>query len=422
MSEELTREIIGIAQESCWSEIVQFIKRLIATTLINGSEYTLIVINSIINNKSTKEFSRIIKNVKETKILNEINSFENLALYQYTENTSTHVSVSHLNGAVFIIAKYFGPYINHHKYFDFSIHLDGLNDPIFAVRSGKKVDISSLINLIKENKQLIHLEAQKKVKALKSTKSSKKESVKQDGEEKPIEVIIYEKTVGKNAIWNGVETKQYKSWKMKMNQKFKQKTGRNPYYKSHPTQDYKKFLKNILKINNKDSKDTSDYKKKGKGTMQNKTISKKNLSFAKKKVIEKDQLDDYKKDNLEMTIYEKITGKKSYWNGKETKQYQQWKKKMANEFRARTEGNPYYGGNPTNDYKTFLEDRNKIKTYERIKGKNAYWNGKETKQFQQWKRTILKKYIEKSKEKSKTYNDEENNECSKNFLLFLNAL
>ena len=64
-----------------------------------------------------------------------------------------------------------------------------------------------------------------------------------------IEKKIFETLTGKNAIWSESETKNFRDWKNRFYKKYGKDTGRNPYYKGNLTQNYKKYLKNLIKNN-----------------------------------------------------------------------------------------------------------------------------------------------------------------------------
>ena len=64
-----------------------------------------------------------------------------------------------------------------------------------------------------------------------------------------IEKKIFETLTGKNAIWNESETKNFKNWKNRAYKKYGKDIGRKPYYKGNLTQNYKKYLRNLIKNN-----------------------------------------------------------------------------------------------------------------------------------------------------------------------------
>ena len=284
MIEEITREIIGIAQQTRWTEIIKFIEVLIKKTLKKGSEYSLVVINALVNNHKEAEFSHVISNFKDSAVLYEISSFELLSLYQYTEFTTTHINITNHDGVIIVIAKYFGPDLDHPKYFDFSIHLDGISDPFFTSRTGEKIQLINLIDLINNQKTQLTRTHKGNPKTTQG-KSQEKESYKK----KPSKIVnleaqIYENLSDKNAVWSGSETKQFKLWKKKAIKEFKELTGRNPYYGRELTQDYENFLLN----------------------------------------------------RPEIKIFERITRKNAYWNGNETKQFKQWKNRIIKQYKEKS--------------------------------------------------------------------------------------
>jgi len=66
--------------------------------------------------------------------------------------------------------------------------------------------------------------------------------------------------------------------------------------------------------------------------------------------------------NLEMFIFEQISGKNALWGGEETKAYKEWKEKVADLYREETSKYSYYGGKLTKNYKKFLINMFKIWT------------------------------------------------------------
>ena len=82
---------------------------------------------------------------------------------------------------------------------------------------------------------------------MKSKETGKKEQKKEEVKEKEVdlEVKVFEKMTGKNAIWGGSETKHFQEWKEETITRFREKTGKNPYYKGKLTTNYyKKYLEN----------------------------------------------------------------------------------------------------------------------------------------------------------------------------------
>ncbi len=94
---------------------------------------------------------------------------------------------------------------------------------------------------------LINKRPIKKKKLIKKLDKNASNSKKQSKE--ILEKKIFETLTGKNAIWNESETKNFKTWKNRLYKKYGKDTGRNPYYKGNLTQNYKKYLKNLIKSN-----------------------------------------------------------------------------------------------------------------------------------------------------------------------------
>ena len=75
-----------------------------------------------INHTKKQEFSCLIHSYKDLYKIDEINSFSNLSLYQYTDTSTDHISISQQNGIIILMAKYMGPAAKDYKYFDFMVN------------------------------------------------------------------------------------------------------------------------------------------------------------------------------------------------------------------------------------------------------------------------------------------------------------
>jgi len=390
MSEESLRELIGLAKKSKWNQVKKYIKFIIQKTLKKEAGYNLTALDVSINGKKQPKLTLVIKNKEKVKEIDKITDFTHLSLYQATQNSNNLIEVSQNNGTLIVLAKYLGPSLNNHQMFDFSVHLDALDDPFFTIGNGKKIDCSEILNIINS------ISAPK----VKPRKEKEKKESKEVEEIKiqDIEVLVFEKLTEKNAIWNGTETKTFKNWKAKLKNKYRIESGKIAYYKGKPTKKYSLYLDNLLKNkSNKAKKPTKKLNKKESGSKK----------------------DD--KEILEQFIFKMITSKNAIWNGTETKTFQKWKVKMKNRYRIESGNIAYYKGKPTKKYSLYLDNLlknkgNKAKKptkklnkkesstkkddkeiseqfiFKTLTGKNTIWNGTETKNFIDWKRRIYKKY------------------------------
>ena len=69
MSENIPKEIIGIAKASEWIHIKQFIKALLELTLDTEEEYSFLALNASINNKKHEEYDTQIKDKAQIELL-----------------------------------------------------------------------------------------------------------------------------------------------------------------------------------------------------------------------------------------------------------------------------------------------------------------------------------------------------------------
>jgi len=412
MSEESLREIIGLVETSKWNQVKKFIKFVIQKTMKKNTEYRLTALDVSINGKKQPNYNSIIKNRENIKIIDKIDDFNHLSLYQSTQTSNNLIDISQNNGTIVVLAKYMGPSLSDHQIFDFSVHMDVLEDPFFTNGTGKKLSCSEFLRTINHKKQPEIKSHQRKIKN--ELKQLKDEKISQD-----VEVFVFEKLTNKNAFWNESETKAFKNWKAKNVNKYRIESGKINYYKGKPTKKFSQYLKSLLE-NKIDKKKKRAIKPK-----------------SKKSIPKKED-----KEFSEAVVFEALTGKNAVWNGTETKRFQEWKVKVANKYRKET-GNPaYYKGKPTNNFAQYLRNLPKTKinkkkipvkkktsikkpkkeakiiseavVFEVLTGKNAVWNGTETKNFQEWKRKIAKKY---QKETGKnTYYGRNLTQNFKNFL------
>jgi len=390
MSDEILREVIGLAQKSKWNQIKKFIKFIILKTLKKDAGYSLTALDVLISGKKRPKYDVLIKNKEKIKDIDKITDFNHLSLYQATPTSNNLVDISQNNGTLVVLAKYLGPSLNNHQIFDFSVHLDAIDEPFFTIGSKGKINSSEILKIINKSAEPItNFEKEKLKKELKQVKATEIQN---------LEAFVFEKLTEKNAFWNGTETKTFQNWKAKIINKYRIESGKIAYYKGKPTKLFSQYLENLYK---------------------QKDIIKKKLITEKKtnKVKQKNEI----KIINEKDVFETLTSKKAIWNGIETKTFQDWKKKTHNKYRKETNKNPYYKGSATKNYSQYLGNlinkrTTKIKKltrnldkkpinskqddkgvseqliFEKLTGKNAKWNGSETKNFINWKYKIHKKY------------------------------
>lgn len=390
MSEESLREIIGLVEKSKWNQVKKFIKFVIQKTLKKNAEYRLTALDVSINGKKQPKYNSIIKNRENIRSIDKINDFNHLSLYQSTQTSNNLIDISQNHGTIVVLAKYMGPSLNDYQIFDFSVHMDVLEDPFFTNGTGKKLSCAEFLRTINHKKQPEIISHPKKIKN--KLKQLKEEKIPQD-----VEVFVFEKLTNKNAFWNETETKAFKNWKAKNVNKYRIETGKITYYKGKPTNQFSLYLKSLLESKINKPKKTP--------------IKPKSKKSIPKKVVQ---------EFSEAIIFKTLTGRNAEWNGMETKNFQKWKVKVANKYRKETGKTTYYKGKPTNNFTQYLinlpktkADKKKIPVkkkisinkpkkegkiisesfvFEALTGKNAVWNGTETKNFQEWKRKIAKKY------------------------------
>ncbi len=412
MSEESLREIIGLVETSKWNQVKKFIKFVIQKTLKKNMEYRLTALDVSINGKKQPNYNSIIKNRENIKSIDKINDFNHLSLYQSTQSSNNLIDISQNNGTIVVLAKYMGPSLNDHQIFDFSVHMDVLEDPFFTNGTGKKLSCAEFLRTINHKKQPEIKSHQRKIKN--DLKQLKEEKIPQD-----VEVFVFEKLTNKNAIWNGTETNAFKNWKARNVNKYRIESGKFTYYKGKPTNQFSQYLKSLL--------ENKIYRK-------NKTPIK---PKSKKSIPKKED-----KEFSEAVVFKTLTGRNAVWNGMETKNFQEWKVRVANKYRKETGKTAYYKGKFTSNFTQYLRNLPKNKAnkkkipvkkktsntkpkieekaisesfvFKALTGKNAVWNGTETKNFQEWKRKIGKRYQKETGKK--TYYGGNLTQNFKNFL------
>lgn len=333
MFESIPKEIIGIAYASEWDHIKQFVKALLEMTLDSEEEYSLIVLNAIINNKKYEEYDVQIKSRAQFNILSSITDFEKISLYQYSEYKRNNINISKDKNVIVFTAQYMGPEIDHTNYFDFAIYLDSFNLPYFSDNKGNVFECHEIM-------EIIHRFKPKAPKKVKKPEPPKKLNTFKS------EVETYEGITKKNAIWNGSETKTFQKWKMRVHKEFREKTGGFPYYKGKITQKYDLYLNNLIK--KPVSKKTPLKKPKVKRSTVRSPIVKSSVNKKKPTIKNLTLL------NLEAKIYKKLTGKNIIYGGSITKAFKNWKLETHKDFQQKIGGKPYYKGNITKKYGIYL--------------------------------------------------------------------
>ncbi|MFX1364951.1 MAG: hypothetical protein ACFFCE_16015 [Promethearchaeota archaeon] len=329
MSEDSLREILGLAKKTKWNQVKKFIKFIVQKTLKKGIGYNLTALDVSVNRKKQPKLSLVIKNNEEIKEIDKLFDFNHLTLYQATQNSNDLIEISQKNGTLIVLAKYLGPSLTNHELFDFSVHLDTLDDPFFTIGNGKKINSSELLEII--NKDLV-------TKLRTKEKGKKKTTEEEEIKVEDIEVLIFEKLTEKNAYWNGTKTKAYQNWNAKMKNKYHIESGNIAYYKGKPTKKYSQYLENLLK--KKDKKTKKPIKK----------VNRKERSTI---------IDD--KVISEQSIFSTLTGKNAIWNGTETKNFLAWKRKIHKKYNKDTGKNPYYRGKLTKNFQLYLKKHLKTK-------------------------------------------------------------
>ncbi|KKM91394.1 hypothetical protein LCGC14_1228920, partial [marine sediment metagenome] len=151
MLEDSLREIIGLAKRSRWIQVKKFIKVVIEKTIQKEAGYYLTALDVLINGKNKSKYNTLIKNKENIKEIDKISDFSHLSLYQTTQNSNNLIDLSQINGTIIVLAKYLGPLVENHQVFDFSVHLDTIDEPFFTIGSGKKINGSEFLEIINKN-------------------------------------------------------------------------------------------------------------------------------------------------------------------------------------------------------------------------------------------------------------------------------
>jgi len=144
-----TKEIIGIARKGQWEKIKEFIKEILNQTVKKEAGYVLVALDTKLKNSKEQELSAMVQNKKDSQVLDPIEEFSMLSLYQSNIDTNDVISITMEKDLIVMLAKYMGPHIDHVKLFDFSVQVDSSNDPIFTTLIKNEVlSCRDMINLI----------------------------------------------------------------------------------------------------------------------------------------------------------------------------------------------------------------------------------------------------------------------------------
>jgi hypothetical protein len=167
----------------------------------------------------------------------------------------------------------------------------------------------------------------------KPKKPVNKKSIKLKKVEKEFtEQYFFEKITGKNAIWNGSETKGFQNWKAKTSNKYRKDTGRISHYRGKATKKFSLYLNSLLK------------KEDNKNQKPKKSIDKKPIKQKKEE-----------KEFSEQFVFESVTGKNAIWSGSETQNFLKWKHRTHKKYKKDTGKYPYYKQNLTKNFKNYLK-------------------------------------------------------------------
>ncbi len=317
-------EIIGIAQESKWNNIKDFIRYVIHHTLDEEDiGYELTVDN--INLKGSEQQFNILKPADIT-VIDTIASFDSISLLQITEHRRDHVTISREGPFIVVIAKYYGPLPKNPEYFDFSINIDIIHNPRFIHSDGSEIKYSELISRLNPS-------LKKEISVI-----DQWEAVRQQRRKATVslEHRVYEKITRMKAIEDGEEVPSFQLWREKTAKEYQTSTGGKSHRKENITKGYEDHLL---------------------GLMYKSITSKKNRT--PKKTLPEEPLTKEQEQmfSLEARIYELIKGRSALnKKGKYTKLFQSWSKKTAVEFRDWTGERAHFNKGMTKRYKQYLHD------------------------------------------------------------------
>ena len=155
MSKSIPKEIIGIAYASEWGHIKHFVRALLDLTLDSEEEYSVVVLNGVINKKRYEEYDVQIKSKAQIKLVTSITDFEKIILYQYSEYKRNIINISKDKNVIVLTAQYMGPEIDHTNYFNFAIYLDSFDLPYFSDKKGNVYECNEIMEK-RSGVQFIH--------------------------------------------------------------------------------------------------------------------------------------------------------------------------------------------------------------------------------------------------------------------------
>ncbi|TFF95124.1 MAG: hypothetical protein EU544_03435 [Promethearchaeota archaeon] len=208
-----TKEIIGIARKAQWEQIKDFIKEILNQTVKKEAGYVLVALDTKLKNSKEQELSAMVQNKKDSRVLDPIEEFSMLSLYQSNIETNDVISVTMDEGLIVMLAKYMGPHIDHVKLFDFSVQVDSSNDPIFTTLIKDEVlscrDMINLMNKLVNKSQQSKPESKTKTIERKGIEAILLQYLKEEGEVPSKAVLIdaiKQKGYSKEQIEKAMET------------------------------------------------------------------------------------------------------------------------------------------------------------------------------------------------------------------------
>lgn len=228
MTIEDTKEIIGIVRKSKWNSVREFLKKIISQTLDQKIGYILVAFDVRVKGSKKLELSDIIKNPDQINILDKIQDFSMMSLYQTDGLIHNHLNITKDDEVIIVIAKYLGGNIKYSGLFDFSIQIDSFNNPFFTNASGKTINCADIINLVNPN-------------ITEHTMINEKKKI-------DLDLFVFEKFSGKKAIWGVKETNSFTKWKKNAEKEYKKLFGERKiaYREGKITKDFKIFLEGFL--------------------------------------------------------------------------------------------------------------------------------------------------------------------------------
>ena len=314
-------EIIGIAHESRWEKVRDFLKFVLTHTLDeenNGYELT-----ADSRNLEDPDQQAIISVLADIAFLDTITAFDNISLVQFTEHRRDQITVTKEGPYIVVIAKYVGM-TPHKAYFDFSVNLNIINNPQFIHNDGSEITYSDLISKLASlsKKSLSVIDQWERSKELR-----KKTTL-------TLEHRVFEKVTRNKSIEDGQEHPNFQLWRKKTAEAYQSKSGKKAYIKNDPTKGYEEYLITIMAESIKSSK-----------------------KKAVKKPVPTEPLteEELKRISLESRVYELVKGRSAYSKkGELTRLFDAWSDKTAAEYRDWTGGKAHFKGGMTKGYEDHL--------------------------------------------------------------------